>query len=163
MGWFSSQQSTKKGTLDESFEKICIDTPDLALRQLAGEAYDEIRKGAKEKGLSDEDCNQVANIKVLLFRYDAYPEIKSLPLDEKTKVAQWEASPFNILPQRPGKIALIEYMVWKEYPDKADMKVVTATINNLVSHLKQNNSDELLDGFRNAPFFAWLPWRKLIP
>jgi len=157
-----SELSAKNGTLDESFEKLCLARPDLALRQLAGDAYDETWKDAEVNGLSYEDCKQGLNMKVLLWRYDCFPEITSMPLDKKMNVVKWESSPFNILTQRTGKMALIEYLVWKEYPDKANMKLVITTINNLVSHLEKNNGKELLDGFCNDPFFSWLPWKKLI-
>lgn len=161
-GALSPQPSAQKRVLDESFERLCIDKPDLALRQLLGELYDEFWASAKESGLSDEDCNQVTNMKVLLWRYDTDPAVNSMPHEEKTQVVKWESSPFNILTKGTGKLALIEYMVWKEYPAKANMKLVTAAINNLVSHLEKNNGNDLLDGFRKAPFFAWLPWKKFI-
>lgn len=161
MGFFSSLMGTKKEALDEPFVKSCLNTPDLALRNLVEEAYDEVWKNAKAKGLSDETCCHGTNIRTISFFYEAEAAF-SIPSDKIAEIAKWESSPFNILPHKIGKIALTEYIVWRQYPDKADMKVVTATMDNFVSYLKKNKSDELLDGFLNAPFFAWIPWKKLL-
>ena len=162
-----SKTLSQHTTANQGKEEAQTDTPSAqfpyeVLRMLAEKTYDEAWAIANEKGLPDQSCHEAANINVFIRRYEAEPRAPNIPLDEMIKVAKWESSPFNLLPHRHGKIALIEYIVWREYPDKADMEVVIAAIDNLVSHLKENNGDELLNGFRNAPFFAWIPWRKLI-
>jgi hypothetical protein len=149
--------------LEKAFERACIETPDIVLRQLTSEAYDAQWKFAQNEGLSNGDCIQFANMKTLLWRYESFPDVRDLPFDKKIEVVKWEASPFNLLPQNVGRAALVEYMVWKEFPDQADLKILVATLENLVRHLKSNDGEELLEGFRNAPFFSWLPWKKLIP
>jgi len=161
MGLFSSLWGTKKETLEEPFFKQCLSTPDLVLRNLVEETYDEVWNNAKAKGLSDETCCHGTNIRTISFFYEAESAF-SIPSDKIAEIAKWESCPFNILPQQAGKIALTEYIVWRQYPDKADMKVVHSAMDNFVSHLKKNNSDEILDGFRNDPFFSWIPWRKLL-
>lgn len=161
MGLFSSLFGSKKEALTEPFIESCLNTPDLALRKLVEEAYDEVWKNAKAKGLSDETCCQGTNIRTISFFYEAEAAF-SIPSDKIAEIAKWESCPFNILPQQLGKIALTEYIVWRQYPDKADMKVVTSTMDNFVSHLKKGGDDELLNGFRNDPFFSWIPWKKLL-
>jgi hypothetical protein len=161
MGLFSSLLGTKKEALNESFVESCLNTPDLALRNLVEGAYDEVWKPAKAEGLSDRLCCEAANRKTISFFYEAEAAF-SIPSDKIAEIAKWESCPFNILPQQLGKIALTEYIVWRQYPDKADMKVVIATIDNFVSYLKKDGDDELLNEFRNNPFFSWIPWRKLL-
>lgn len=158
---FSSPLGTKKEALDDSFVESCLHTPNLALRSLVDEMYDDAWKNAKAKGLSDEACCHGTNIRTISSFYEAESKF-TIPSDEIAEIAKWESCPFNILPQRLGKIALTEYIVWRQYPEKADMKVVNATMVNFHSHLKDNGSDELLNGFLNDAYFSWIPWKKLL-
>lgn len=163
MGFFSALFGEKKNDVDPSFANACLKTPDLALRTLVDELYDGVWKSAKAKGWNDEQCIEAANIGALTRLYQAEAAFK-IPVDKIAELSRWESAPFNRLPLNIAKSTFIEYVVWRQYPDKADMKLVMSAMNNLVSHLKETGgeNDELLNGFRSDPFFSWLPWRKLI-
>lgn len=163
MGFFSSLFGAKKNDVDPSFANACLKTPDLALRTLANELYDGVLKPAKANGWSEDQCIEAANIGTLTRLYQAEAAFK-IPVDKIAEISRWESSPFNRVPHDIAKPTFIEYVVWRQYPNKADMKLVMAAMDNLVSHLKETGgeNDELLNGFRSDPFFAWLPWRKLI-
>lgn len=135
------------------------------LRELANAQYDKSMAYAKTKGWSEDACIEGTNIATLSWLTDAIGASKNIPNEELANILKWEALPFSKLPHDIAKPALIEYVVWRQYPDKADMKLVMAAMNHLVSRLKQNGGeeDELLQGLRSSPDFAWLPWRKLIP
>ncbi len=163
MGFFSALFGAKKNDIDPSFANACLKTPDLVLRSLSDELYEGVLKAAKAKGWSEGQCIEAANIGTLTRLYQAEAAFK-IPVDKIAEVSQWESFPFSRLPHDIAKSTFIEYVVWRQYPDKADMKLVMAAMENLVSHLNETGgeNDELLKGFRGAPFFAWLPWRKLI-
>jgi len=161
MGLLSSLFGTKKKDLDESFVTACMNTPDLVLRSLAEEVYEGVLKLAKAQGWTEVQCREAANIGTLTRLYEIGAAFK-IPVDKIAEVARWESSPFNRLPPDLSKSTLIEYIVWRQYPEKADMKLVMAAMDGLVAHLKQTDGNELLEGLRSAAFFAWLPWRELI-
>lgn len=161
MGLLSSLFGTRKKDLDESFATACMNTPDLVLRSLAEEAYERVLKLAKGQGWTEVQCREAANIGTLTKLYEVEAAFK-ISVDKIAEFARWESSPFNRLPPDLSKATLIEYIVWRQYPDKANMKLVMAAMDGLVAHLKQTDGNELLDGFRGDAFFAWLPWRKLI-
>jgi len=161
MGLFSSLFGAKKRDLEESFVTECLNTPDLVLRSLADEAYEGVLKLAKARGWTPVQCSEAANIGTLTKLYEVEAAFK-VPLDKIAELSRWESSPFNRLPPDVSKATIIEYIVWRQFPDKADMKLVMAAMDGLVAHLKQTDGNELLEGFRSDAFFAWLPWRKLI-
>jgi len=177
MGFFSWLFGSKKNSIDESFAKACVkakddidesfveaclETPDLVLRAQNEKTYDAIWKLATAKGRwTDRECIELANIGTLKALNEVETAFK-LSSDELNEISQWESSPFNRLPHNLAKTALIEYIVWRQYPDKADIKALMIAINDLLTTLQTSDGKELLDRFRNSPDFAWLPWRKLI-
>ena len=162
MGFFSSLLGSKKEDLDESFVNACLKTPDLVLRKLAEDEYDKTWKSAKQIGLTDDRCIEAVNINTLATLYEAEAAFFKIPYDTIAEFSKWESCPFNKLPHNIAKTVLIEYIVWRQYPDKADLKAIMQAIESFVLHLKQTGANELLDGFRNDPFFARLSWRKLL-
>jgi hypothetical protein len=160
MGFFSSlfgqKQFDANAVAASSFPK--------ALRELASAQYDKCLEFGKTKGWSEDACIESTNIATLSWLTDAIGASKNVSNEELATILRWEGLPFNKLPNDIAKTALIEYVVWRQYPDKADMKLVMAAMSHLVSRLKQTGGegDELLQGFRGSPDFAWLPWRKLI-
>lgn len=161
MGLFSSLFGTKEETIEESRAKLYKQLPHIGLRVMATKAYDEIWKAGKARGDADQLCHEAACINVFIRRYEAEPGRRTLSISEMAEAVRFEAIPFNILHPREGEKALIEYLVWREYPNHADMKVLTAAISNLVSHLQQNDGDEFLDGLRSETF-RWISWTKLL-
>jgi hypothetical protein len=159
MGFFSALFGSKKY---DANAVAAIAFP-KAIREMASAHYDKSMEYGKTKGWSEDACIESSNIATLAWLTDAVGASKNIPNEELANVLQWEAIPFNRLPRDIAKASLVEYVVWRQYPDKADMKLMMAAMNHLVSRLKQTGEeDELLQGFRSSPTFAWLPWRKLI-
>lgn len=160
MGFFSSLFGSKKF---DANVVAAVAFP-KALRETANAEYDKCLVYGKTKGWSEDTCIESTNIATLSWLTDAIGISKNISSEELATLLRWEALPFNNLPHDIAKPALIEYVVWRQYPDSADMKLVMAAMNHLVSRLKQTGGeeDELLQGFRSSPDFAWLPWRKLI-
>ena len=161
MAFFSSLFGSKKNNLDKPFVKDCLSSPDLALRTLTEKFYDGAWSFGKTKSWADDKCNEAANVATLTNYYEVASAFK-LPQEKVAELAKWESLPFNKLPHELSKNTLIEYIVWRQQPDKANMRIIIAAMDNLVLHLKQIGADDLLDGLRSDPYFAWLPWRKFI-
>lgn len=166
MGFFSTLFGTNKEPLDKSFVKDCLESPDLVARKLAGEAYEisyqEALQFCKGKNWSERNISELTILRTLI-KINSAETAYRIPEEEISKLSHWESMPFNILPLNTAKISLIEYIVWRQQPDKADMKTLMAAMSNLVDYLKKDNKeDELLIAIRNDPFFSWLPWKKLI-
>ena len=158
--------NANKDSLDESFIKDCFENPGLVARRLAGEAYEtsyqEALKFGKDNNWPERYICELANLNTLITINSAEVAY-SIPRDKISELSHFESMPFNILPLNSAKNSLIEYLVWRQYPDKADMKILMSAMNNFIANLiNDNDENELLNGIRNAPFFSWLPWKKLI-
>jgi len=136
--------------------------PAVWLRALADRAYAEVWKAGKVRGDSDKVCHESAILNVFIKRYEEDAGAATFPLDEMIRATRWEAMPFILLPRSTAKEAVAEYLVWREYPDKAKMEVLHGAIDNLLSHLKQNNDQETLDNL-SSKIFAYIPWTRLLP
>ena len=65
--------------------------------------------------------------------------------------------PFGNIDPKLGKLAIAEYMVWREYPTLANEKPIRDAIENL----KAKGFDEVL-GAKGPDAINWVPWAKLL-
>ncbi|TCK16976.1 hypothetical protein DFR30_0196 [Thiogranum longum] len=128
------------------------------LREAARKAYDEGWKMGQSKWTGDEKkCHQHALTTVLLRRIQAEsgaPEIST----ELINTLNIETIPFNALTPDAGKDAICEYVVWREYPDLANVNVVQNAVNVI---REKGFVEDLLDGGKKKSL-KWLQWSKLL-
>jgi len=114
--------------------------------------YQQGYENAKRSGAEEDDCIQSGLVHALTMRYKA----RFQPIETGTCFK--ESVPFALLPKEEGADALIEYIVWKDYPNDVNIDnlsiQITRGFTNAVKELPKNLlSDTLSHGF---------PWMALL-
>lgn len=111
------RQSTREGQRRISElppeEKI---KAEAALRETAGDSYDTGFANARNAGKDDSFAHQVG----VLNAVSAILLQRNAANNHETQEMQGETVPFNLLPLDEGRAAIIEYLVWKFLPERAD-------------------------------------------
>jgi hypothetical protein len=98
-------------------------------------ALDGYRKGfdfAKSDGKSLDFCHEVGILEAARFVLDPN---ESRHIDKITKALQMETVPFNKIEPDLGKRAFIEYLVWKFFPDLANLEPVQEVMRQFVDNI----------------------------
>lgn len=123
------------------------------IRLAAKRAYERGWQKAEAQGKDKRKCSETALVSALLDRMDA------APTQEAVEAAMLEILPFNVLPSEAGRDALVEYIVWRDYPQLADAEKVRTGIHSAAEKMKADGADEFLADLRSLPF----AWTKLLP
>jgi hypothetical protein len=105
----SAQERAK--ALPES-ERVALSAE---LRRLAESQYDQASAAAITAGKNDQFAHQVAVLHATKAVLGGVDGARSTEQE-----MQMETVPFNSLAAAEGKAAVVEYLVWKFFPDKAD-------------------------------------------
>lgn len=116
---------------------------EAALRETASHNYDTGFAGAKSAGKDENFCHQVAvlnSVSAVLLQRVASNKHEQ---DEM----QGETVAFNLLAPEEGKAAVVEYLVWKFLPERADESKFAPALSafraKVFEDAKRENDDEL--------------------
>jgi hypothetical protein len=127
------------------------------LRSAARAAYETGWGKATTGGKALGKCHETALINVLYERWRIEPSAP--PADETTFQAfMLESLPFNVLPIHQGRSAMVEYMVWREFPEDADAEVVGPAVKQAVQRLQSDTSSDVAARLKSTP----MPWTSFI-
>ena len=127
------------------------------LRSAARAAY-EIGWGmATAGGKALGKCHETALVNVLYERWRIEPSAPAA--DEATFQAfLLESLPFNVLPIHQGRTAMVEYMVWREFPEDADAEIVGPAVRQAVDRLQSDTNADVAARLKSTP----MPWTWFI-
>jgi hypothetical protein len=123
------------------------------LRSAAQEAYEMGWDKAEVGGKALGKCHETALVNVLYERWRVEPSAP--PADEATFQAfMLESLPFNVLPIRQGRTAMVEYVVWREFPEDADTETIGPAVRQAVRRLQTDTSSDVAARLKSTP----MPW-----
>lgn len=123
------------------------------IRAAAREAYDQAFKATQAKGKPEQVCYENGLTNVLFSRLQACPGAPPMS-DEIIKVIVMEATPFRILTPQEGMNVIVEYVVWREYPNLANEHLISDAVHRYIPTL----APDLLQYVKEAPY----PWVKFL-
>ena len=123
------------------------------LRIAARDAYERAFTLKQAEGRPERVCYTIALTNVLYSRLQASPGAPPAS-DAVTEVILMECAPFKDLTPQEGMIAIVEYVVWREYPSLANENLISSAVRKM----KPTLTPDLAKVFRNAPF----PWVKFL-
>ena len=127
------------------------------LRSAARAAYETGWGKATAGGKALGKCHETALVNVLYERWRIEPSAP--PADETTFQAfMQESLPFNVLPIHQGRSAMVEYMVWREFPEDADAEVIGPAVRQAVRRLQTDTSSDVAARLKSTP----MPWIEFI-
>ena len=127
------------------------------LRSAAQAAYETGWDKAEVGGKALGKCHETALVNVLYERWRVEPTAP--PANEVTFQAfVLESLPFNVLPIRQGRTAMVEYMVWREFPEDADTAVIGPAVQQAVSRLQTDTGPDVAARLKSTP----MPWTEFI-
>lgn len=85
---------------------------------------------AKAQNKSDRICHETGLTAVLLHRLQEEPDCPPLS-EEIIELIMLEQMPFNIMAYEEGMEAMVEYVVWREYPGLANEGVIKGAVEAL--------------------------------
>lgn len=123
-------------------------------RKMVLEGYMEGWNKGKALNKNDKQCHETAMVS-LLYKGIEYYEGKKLPTNsEITQVFCLEMIPFNLVEIEKGKEAIIEYAVWKNFPELANKDLISDVVKEAKAHiLKSDGGDEFLKSQKEK--MAW--------
>lgn len=128
------------------------------LRESARKAYDEGWKMGEGKwSEKDRKRHQHALTNVLLRRMQKEPGAPAIS-ESLLNGLGFEAIPFIALTPDAGKVAICEYIVWREHPDLANTGIIQNAIDDLKS---QGFVDDVLKGSDKEKLES-ISWSKLL-
>lgn len=145
--------------LDTIAAKVDQTSPSAtALRSAAAESYEDGWAKAKSMGKNDQQAHDMALVSVLFRRLQQ--DAPALPANKSTlDVLTMETLPFKVLSSDQGKIAMTEYMVWREHPAEADEALIRNAIQNATETIcLKPDGASLIESLRTTPF----PWVRLL-
>jgi hypothetical protein len=126
-------------------------------REMVLEGYDEGFGKAKAAGKTVEFSHQVG----VLEAAQRVLANHSRQNNEVTRGLQLETVPFNKAEAALGRLAIAEYLVWKFFPDLADLNPLTKVIRVFVNEIYSEHSGSD-DGFRYEAIYSNKhDWQKL--
>ncbi|MRG74076.1 hypothetical protein GH722_20145 [Alphaproteobacteria bacterium HT1-32] len=132
---------------------------DDEIRKLVTAGYEEGWRRSKLKLKDDEDAHETALLSGLLGRISGPNEWSSIP-HEIAQAIMMETLPFKFSGSHAeGRLALIEYAVWREVPSQADAALVQRSVTAMVENMKNSGDTDFLLSVKKMP----LPWIKLLP
>ena len=127
------------------------------LRSAARAAYEMGWDKAEVGGKALGKCHETALVNVLYERWRVEPSAP--PANEVTFQAfVLESLPFNVLPIRQGRTAMVEYMVWREFPEDADTAVIGPAVQQAVGRLQTDSGPDVAARLKSTP----MPWTEFI-
>lgn len=127
------------------------------LRSAAQAAYETGWEMAEAGGKALGKCHETALVNVLYERWRVEPSAP--PANEVTFQAfVLESLPFNVLPIRQGRTAMVEYMVWREFPEDADTAVIGPAVRQAVSRLQTRGGPDVAARLKSTPML----WTEFI-
>ena len=127
------------------------------LRSAARAAYESGWDKATAGGKALGKCHETALVNVLYERWRIEPSAP--PADQTTFQAfMLESLPFNVLPIHQGRTAMVEYVVWREFPEDADAEVVGPSVRQAVRRLQSDTSSDVAARLKSTP----MPWTEFI-
>lgn len=144
----------RRGEIAATAEQTQFSPEDL--RVIADKGYAEGWSKAKARGKTDKQAHETALISTLLGRLQQEPGAP--PISEQMVAALgMEVLPFNVISQEESSKAIIEYVVWREYPQQAEVEVVKRAINSGLNTMRETGGPDVVDGLLKGPF----PWISL--
>ncbi len=146
----------------EGFDDAAPDFADATgsaegLRSAARAAYETGWDKATADGKALGKCHETALINVLYERWRVEPSAPRA--DQSTFQAfMLESLPFNVLPIHQGRTAMVEYMVWREFPEDADAEVVGPAVRQAVCRLQSDTTSDVAARLKATP----MPWTTFI-
>lgn len=128
----------------------------MRLRNAVRDSYDASWKAAEKEWPDDKRRHQHALTLVLLGHLQKELGVSSVS-GEIIDMISFETIPFNLLDREAGKNAVVEYLVWKTYPDLANVAIVRDAISNA----RKNGLDDVLKNI-NDEKLGWLRWSELL-
>jgi hypothetical protein len=146
----------------EGFGEAVPDFSDAAgsaegLRSAARAAYETGWDKATAGGKALGKCHETALINVLYERWRVEPSAPRA--DQATFQAfMLESLPFNVLPIHQGRTAMVEYVVWREFPEDADAGLVGPAVRQAVRRLQTDTTSDVAARLKSTP----MPWTEFI-
>jgi hypothetical protein len=141
----------------------------IQLRANALSAYEREWKEAKAQQNSDKGANQRALHAVLENYIRCCPDVraalvKAFPksnthgalediLQSVRPALGLEMLPFSVVPVAQGRAAMVEYIVWREFPDSVDSDLIRSTLADAISSIGMKSPELVVDLKRSA--FEW--------
>ncbi len=146
----------------EVFNEAVPDFSDAAgsaegLRSAARAAYETGWDKATADGKALGKCHETALINVLYERWRVEPSAPA-PNQATFQAFMLESLPFNVLPIHQGRTAMVEYMVWREFPEDADAEVVGPAVKQAVRRLQSDTCSDVAARLKSTP----MPWTSFI-
>jgi hypothetical protein len=134
-----------------------IDRSPEWLRSIAEAAYEEGWHKAESIGKEAGRCHETALVNVLYERWQNEP---GAPAAGKAifQAFMLESLPFNALPVRRGRDAMVEYMVWREFPEAADAALIEPVVKEAVERMQAKRGDNVVVRLKATP----LPWMQFL-
>ncbi len=147
-------------------QRASLETPaqsDLVsdVRHLASRGYDRLYEAASKAGKDDRFAHQAG---VLDAAFCVLANDNASRQDDGIRRnIQMETVPFNNVPSQIGRPAIIEYLVWRTFPECADKSKIGIVIAKFVEMVVQDSEDEEdSDQFIYSMIFAAeAGWREL--
>ncbi|MEQ1622989.1 MAG: hypothetical protein ABL919_16460 [Methylococcales bacterium] len=133
-------------------------------RRLAFAGYDRLFSGAKAAGKSESFAHQAG---VLDAVFCVLGNDDALRKDGNVRdILLQETVPFNISQPPEGRSAIAEYLVWKLFPDSADLSKIIPIIDVFVTRVIEDSKtdadpDALLDLMLRTDRFDWQKLAKI--
>ncbi len=127
------------------------------LRSAARAAYESGWDKATADGKALGKCHETALINVLYERWRVEPSAPR-PDQSTFQAFMLESLPFNVLPIHQGRSAMVEYMVWREFPEDADADVVGPAVRQAICRLQSDTTSDVAARLKSTP----MPWTAFI-
>ena len=152
---FSADETEESGAPEPEFSDA-VGTAE-GLRSAARAAYETGWDKATADGKALGKCHETALINVLYERWRVEPTAPHA--DQATFQAfMLESLPFNVLPIHQGRTAMVEYMVWREFPENADAEVIGPAVRQAVRRLQSDTTSDVAARLKSTP----MPWTEFI-
>jgi hypothetical protein len=134
-----------------------IDRSPEWLRSIAETAYEEGWHKAESVGKEAERCHETALVNVLYERMQSEPGSPAAS-EVMFQAFMLESMPFSVMPVRRGREAMVEYMVWREFPEAADATLIELVIKEAVERMQAERGDNVVVRLEATP----LPWMQFL-
>lgn len=121
-----------------------------AARYNSKESYDQGYNHAKSVGADEESCVQSGLTHAIMIRNKA----RGRSTDQN--ICTMESTPFAFLAQTKGVAALLNYIVWLDYPDDVDRDELSQQITQGLCSAVEGMPEEFISGVR-LQNFRWTP------
>jgi hypothetical protein len=128
------------------------------IRNLATEQYDMAYATAINTGKNENFAHQVGVLRAVTSVVSMGQAVDSLA----EKELQMETVPFNNTPSNDGKRAIVEYLVWKFFPDKSDENAFKPVLTMFRDKLQNDAKSEPENFLFEMLYCAKYDWQRYI-